>query len=225
MIFYEFHNKRKEFRFGLRPTITNTSVEELSNIIKFFHTALPGIGVAVEPAEECGRCKRSHFKSPDPHLFASKYIEIKEIFPDMDISYSGIGGIGNLRQIFCGLSVPQFAVLPSGFVTACFGYSLEEFSRQEFIYGHYDFNGNEFVFIPEKIQWLRNFVLNQYQVCIDCFAKYHCAGDCPALRLAMDNQFIAMIQRMRCVINREVAKWHLVKEVREHENRQRDDSV
>jgi len=174
------------FRFGLRPTITNTSVGHLPEVVMFFHNEFPKIGISIEPVDECGRCRSTSFFTPDPHLFVKKYIEVREKFPDVEIEYSGFNGIGNIRKKFCGTCEPQFAVLPSGLVTACFAYCHKELHRY-FVYGAYDELKGTFLFNREKIDRLSQIEVNNYESCINCFAKYNCGGDCPALRAA-DNK-------------------------------------
>ena len=204
------------FGFGLRSTITDLSVEHLPRIVGFFQERFPGVQARLEPVAECGRCGRSRFHTPDPYLFARKFVEASDIFPDARLSYSGFSGIGGFRRKFCGASEPQFAVLPSGLVTACFGYSLEEISLNEFIYGRFDHKTRAFIFDEDRRSWLRGINTINADKCNNCFVKYHCGSDCPALKIAEEKHGVSMLDSKRCIINRELAKWSLEREVRSH---------
>jgi uncharacterized protein len=205
------------FRFGLRPTITEYSVAFLPEIISFFQQRFPGIGIAVEPAEEYGRCKYSNFRAPNPYVFVKKFIEASEMWPGTRLTYSGFIGIATLRERFCGASEPQFAVLPSGSVTACYGYSLKELFLKEFIYGQYDATTRSFRFDESRRSWLRRLHKMRRHKCSKCFARYQCGGDCPAMQMSQAKHGVVFSQGNRCVINRELAKWYLLKEVKSHE--------
>jgi uncharacterized protein len=202
-----FYSSRSQgFSFGLRPTVTSYSVDVLPEIVAFFADRFPGIGIATEPVEEVGNCKASTYVTPEPHQFAAKFIEARMRYPQAELTYSGFNGLGNLRQRFCSASEPQMAVLPSGVVTACYGYSLKDTGLDEFVFGHYDHGRGQFVFDEGRKEWLRNLDVRNVGACKDCFAKYHCGGDCPVLRLAEERNGVLLSHRKRCVINREITK-------------------
>jgi len=209
-----FHDSRSPaFSFGFRPTVTDFSVDMLPNIVAFFVDRFPGVGIAAEPVEEVGNCKNSGYVTPDPLKFAARFIEACTRFPDVNLIYSGFNGLGNLRQRFCSASEPQMAVLPSGAVTACYGYSLRDARLTGFVYGQYDHVRGRFIFDEDKMKWLRDLHVRSAGTCKDCFTRYHCAGDCPALRIAEEQNGVLMSNRKRCIINREIAKWFLIKEI------------
>jgi len=68
-----------------------------------------------------------------------------------------------------------------------------------FIYGSFDAARREFVYDSERLAALRRLTVNEAPRCANCFAKYHCAGDCPGKRLypGADDAVVA-----RCAINR-----------------------
>jgi len=206
------NSQNEHFRFGLRPTITDFSVNRLTDIVGFFHTRFPGIAVRAEPVEECGRCVSSRFRSPDPYLFVEKFIEASEKYPDSRLSYSGFGGIGSLREGFCGISEPQFAVLPDGCVTACYGYSFTNEVFEKLIHARYAPETRSFILDNERRAWLQSLNGLNTNRCKNCFTKYHCGGDCPVIRLTEEVRGISASRGTRCVINRELAKWALQKE-------------
>ena len=68
-----------------------------------------------------------------------------------------------------------------------------------FIYGRHDAATRSFVFDPERVAALRRLTVDEAPRCARCFAKYHCAGDCPSKRLfaGADEAVVG-----RCEINR-----------------------
>lgn len=208
----------ENFRFGLRPTLTNAFVENFPEIIEFFNQEFPNIGISVEPVSECGRCTNSNFYTPNPYVFAKKYAEVQDKFPGIELDYSGFGGIHKIRQVFCGAIEPSFSIMPSGAVTSCYGYPLKDICLQHFIYGYFDNNKQSFIIDKEKIKYLRKLVfgLNKSE-CSNCFAKYTCGGDCPALKIAQNKGVTFVTSAKRCIINREITMWHLTKEVQNYE--------
>jgi uncharacterized protein len=81
---------------------------------------------------------------------------------------------------------------------------------ETFIYGRYDADHRSFVFDADRLATLRRLTVHDAPRCGRCFAKYHCAGDCPSKRLypGADDAVIA-----RCVINRALTLDHLEERV------------
>ena len=70
---------------------------------------------------------------------------------------------------------------------------------ETFIYGSYKRRHGSFAFDATRMATLRRFTVDDAPRCARCFAKYHCAGDCPSKRLfpGADDAVIA-----RCAMNR-----------------------
>lgn len=113
--------------------------------------------------------------------------------------------------------MPQFAILPSGLVTACYGYSIKELFIDEFVYGKYDARKKKFLFNDNKIDYLKKIGIMNQKECINCFAKYHCGGNCPAFIMAKKIHKSSKMFEGRCKINRDITKYYLIKEARKNE--------
>ena len=117
----------------------------------------------------------------------------------------------SLTASFCQASTPSFNVTTDGDLTACFEVTSRRDPRAEtFIYGRYDADDRSFVVDADRLATLRRLTVQDAPRCGRCFAKYHCAGDCPSKRLypGADDALTA-----RCVINRALTLDHLEERV------------
>lgn len=196
--------------YGFRVTATALSSSGLTDIYKFLTTRFHPIAVCIEPLFVCGRCFYSHFESPTYEIFTKNLIEIfdKTLHSDVPVQYSG-GRLYSLGTSFCGSAGNNFFVTPRGEVTAC----LEVFRGQDpraemFMYGKYDTYTKRFVFNLEKFQRLARMRVKEFDSCKDCFAKWHCCGDC--LAKSPDLLNIGTVKNAyRCTINRAYIKHQL----------------
>lgn len=184
--FYEHMGQgRKGFRFVLRPTVSQYGLNHIEEILSFFKQEFPGIPVGFEAINPLGRASAEMCGGlvmvPDHKLFAQKMAELLEREGPNMILNSGASRLGELRKTFCkALSMPGVNVTPGGEISACQRDGAPDF----FKYGYYDFEHNEFVFDEDKINYFRTVTVNDYPECVECIAKYHCAGDCADLRRA-----------------------------------------
>jgi radical SAM protein with 4Fe4S-binding SPASM domain len=87
--------------------------------------------------------------------------------------------LDRLTSWFCGaMVIPSFALCLNGTVTACH----RDHEGRDYGYGHLT-PGVTSTFQQDESR-LRELELlaTMPQACNDCFAKFHCAGDCPDLR-------------------------------------------
>jgi radical SAM protein with 4Fe4S-binding SPASM domain len=72
-------------------------------------------------------------------------------------------------------------VTPDGYLTNCWEVtSIKHPNAGVFIVGRILDDGRHELY-QEKLDYLRRFSVNHLKQCSDCFAKWHCSGDC-ALR-------------------------------------------
>ncbi len=171
-------------KFGVRISVTGHSVAEMPDTVGFFGRNFPGIGVAVEPIDICGRCAQSGIDSYELPGFARLYLEARmeaEKY-DLRLRYSST----DLRRVglrYCGTSANNFIITPEGYVTACSRVCrLQDPGSELFVFGHYDRTAGRFVFDAEKHRYLQEFRVDNMPACRDCFAAWLCKGDCPMAR-------------------------------------------
>ena len=178
---YLYNNK---FPFAFRSTISDFSMKHLEDIIDFFSTEFPGKSVGLEPLNPYGRAERQNIlKPPDRIEFAKKLIEAFEYSKNKNIHIlsAGLGKFETLRTIFCGaVGIPNYTILTNGIISCCTRDNVPD----EFNYGRFDSEKKCMVIDDKKVENIRKMNVFNYKECQDCFCKYHCAGDCPDLRLS-----------------------------------------
>lgn len=208
--------EKKGFEYSTRSTITNDSVNRIPEIIEFFKSISSNKRFHIEPLFECGRCKKSYSRSPDPSIFLKKFIEAKTIFDGsgIEVFYSGDRFKG-VSHYFCGAAGDNFFVTPQGNVTTCLEVCREDDPRADiFIIGRYDKKAGNLIFDDEKIKRLKNRNIDNMLYCQECIGKYSCAGDCLAKVHAQSGDLYDTRNNERCVITKGVIVYG-IKEIAE----------
>jgi uncharacterized protein len=156
--------------------------------------------IHLEPLFVCGRSIHNGLRPPEAERFVEVFRACREEAAShgVDVTYSGARR--SLSCSFCQASKPSFNVTTEGDVTACYEVTGRDDARAgTFFYGRHERERRSFVFDAERVASLRRLTVASAPRCARCFAKYHCAGDCPAKRLfpGADEAVAA-----RCEINR-----------------------
>lgn len=197
------------YQYGLRVTVSDKSLPLLEEIVVHLCKNFGARDVHVEPLFECGRCYTSGLEMPDPNEFISRFLRSAEIARQYGVNliYSGLR-LNGFRTSFCGVTAPNFVVLPQGEVTSCFEVCRPNDKRSNtFFYGKYSFHDGQFYFDKQKIKMLRNKNIKSFTYCARCFIKWHCGGECVAKSTQEKGMYIP--DKARCTINRELAKSRL----------------
>lgn len=197
----------------IHSVVTEKSVAQIPEIVRFFGTNFPGTTVHLEPACPCGRGLMTNQRFPSAELFVRGFIEAQEIVKPfkVELFYSGASSrLAEVHKNFCGVSTPNFVVTPTGLVTACHevaetGHPLAGY----FIYGHLDRSSRHFIFDYQKIKNLRCCIAEVDPVCGECFARFCCAGDCLTKNLDSKGERGAPFLNPRCKINRELTRHYI----------------
>lgn len=207
----DLFNKHKK-SFAIRLTATEFSEGKLAENIEFlinrFHPSI----VCIEPLFVCGRCETSGCKPPSDEHFINEMIQVYELGKQQNVSiqYSG-NRLSLLLSRFCGAQGSNFFITPGGDVTACLEISDRNDPRADFfIYGRYNRAEGRYQFDNEKYIRLAGSQVENLDSCRDCFAKWHCGGDCLAKTpdfLHVSNQRNAY----RCKVNKTLTRDTLIK--------------
>lgn len=186
--------------FAIRSTISNISVDKMPEIVKYFVKAFgKNYHIVFEPLVPIGRAidnKETVFE-PSQEDFIKYYILAKELGKKLGIEIrTSAANQQRLVTGFCGaMTIPSFTVTTDGIITTC----ERDSDGENYWYGNYSKSKNEFEFNSERLDYNKALV-EIPEKCNDCFCKWHCAGDCPDLRvLGYD----------RCFVNRELIKYEL----------------
>lgn len=170
--------------FGFRATISNYSLGYVREIVDFFADNFPNKILALEALNPFGRGKSDELLSPPTKnefvsflLEAYKYAQNKPI----RLANAGLGKFKILRTFFCSaVGTPNLTVCTDGSISCC----TRDNAPDVFSIGIFDRKSGEFVLDNNKIARLKHMNVFHYDECVDCFCKYHCAGDCPDLRIS-----------------------------------------
>jgi uncharacterized protein len=189
------------FQYGIRSTISDFSLglmeESLNYILAHYKTK----NIHFEPVFQCGRCKANDAYRVNLEQFASSFIRCREIARNAGVRlvYSGCR-VEALSNSFCGIASDNFSVTPDGYITSCFEVtSSEDPKAKTFIYGRFNKQG-ELEIDESRRQHLHSFTVENFPYCANCFAKWHCSGDCVA-KLGHGN-YHGPRGHDRCVLNR-----------------------
>jgi uncharacterized protein len=198
--------------YAIRLTATEYTDGRLVEIIKFLIDRFHAPIICIEPLFVCGRCETTGCRPPDNDHFINEMIEAYELGKanKVSVQYSG-NRITLLLSRFCGAQGSNFFVTPNGDVTACLEVSSRDDPRADFfMYGKYDGTARKFVFDNNRLKRLTENQVQSFDSCSDCFAKWHCGGDC----LAKTPDFSKVtLQRnpYRCRINKALTRDSLIK--------------
>ena len=186
---------------GARLTCTPRALDHAVETVRHLVDAYRISTIHLEPLFVCGRSLGNGLRPPSAERFVEVFRACREHASghDVEVAYSGAHQ-ASLSCSFCQVSRPSFNVTTEGDVTACYEVTGRDDTRADtFIYGSHDPARRSFVFDEARIATLRRLTVNDAPRCARCFAKYHCAGDCPSKRLypGADDAVVA-----RCAINR-----------------------
>jgi len=197
----------KGIKFIIRVTVTRINVMQLPQMVKFFCENFNNSIIDLEPLYYCGRCVTSSAIPPSPDIFVEQFMKANLVAAsyNKEISFSGFN-LNKLRRAFCGVTYPNFIVLPNGYITACTEISdLQNPLADLFIYGKQ--NGQSFNLDQDKIRQLKSLGKKVQQDCQDCFCQYHCAGDCLVKKFTPQSEKKnSIFMSERCLIIRGIAK-------------------
>ncbi len=161
---------------GIRSTISKPSTEHILEIYNFFKAEFPNSAIGFEPIYPLGRALDVLIEPPSSEEFAAAIVKV-----GINIENSGSGKPSQPRVVFCNSvsATTSMTVYMDGLITAC----SRSKAADTFPYGKWNMETHLPEIDEEKLVEMRNFSVDNFPECQDCFARYQCAGDCPQLRL------------------------------------------
>ena len=200
---------KQGFSYGIRSTFSDYNIDLMEESYDFIVNNFSPRTIHFEPVFHCGRCKTSKTFHMNLEKFAQSFhkIEAKHRNKKMRLTYSG-SRLESLTNSFCGVTRDSFTITPEGFITSCFEITTTDDPKSEyFYYGRIDDGGNV-VLDENKRKYLHKLTVENLAYCKDCFAKWHCAGDCVAK--IGHGELHGERGHDRCVLNRQMMKDKLV---------------
>jgi uncharacterized protein len=167
------------FQYGIRMTVTASSVERLAESIAYLLARAQPQRIQAEPVYDLGRGKEGD-QHVEPDAFVGAFLEARRIAADRGIEmYFSGARLETFTNRFCRSCGEGFSLTPAGDVSACFEVTDRQGPMSEpFIIGTYDPGEQGFILDQTKIEALRERTVETIPWCEGCFARWHCAGDC-----------------------------------------------
>lgn len=205
----------KNMRIVLHATVTEMGMGRIPEIAKFICANFPNQAMHIEPVCESGRAVLNKQRFPDADRFVKGFIEAEKIASEfgVEIFYSAATPrLAEMKSSFCGISLPNFIVTPSGSVSACHEVSdKSHFGSELMIYGFFDKTSRTFNFDLEQILRLGERASQISNKCESCFARYYCGGECFVKNLKNVLCGGGTLSNQRCVINKKLTKHFIMK--------------
>jgi uncharacterized protein len=202
---------RRGFNYAIRSTATAESIRELDKIVAFFCINYGAKKIKIEPVFIQGRALKNGVMMPSESEFVKFFLKAQKVAESHNRSllYSG-ARFDVISNKFCMAAGSSFGVTPDGYITSCYEVlDKSDPASDTFFYGKIEVN--QVKIFPEKLKKLASLTVENKEKCQKCFARFHCAGDCPVKSYLSEKDEI--IRDYRCAINRALTKNQLMKSI------------
>ena len=191
------------FNYGIRSTISEYSIDLMEESLDFIIENYKTKSIHFEPAFQCGRCKTNSEFHVNMEKFAENFQRCKEKARRLGVNfvYSGCR-VESLTNSFCGIACDNFAVTPDGYLTPCFEVTSSEDAKSESLFFGKINEQGEVVVDEDKRTFLHSLTVENVEYCRNCFAKWHCSGECVAK--LHHNNYLGPRGHERCHLNRKL---------------------
>lgn len=197
----------------IKSTISRASVGYMAEIAEFLCETFTLPRFHFGPVLSAGRGRGDEFGQPDVEDFLAGYDAAQAVADrwGREIVVSGaLTTFPKVRATYCGVTDPNFAVNVNGSVTGCYEVIYEDDPRSHrFHYGRYVPETGRFEVDVERMTALRAHDVTAIPKCTNCFAKWHCAGDCQARWFDSVDGSLESGVDVRCEVNRALVRREL----------------
>ena len=210
------------FSYALRVTATDATVERMDEVVEHLTGASAARKIKVEPLFVQGRALEGGLPHPDPERFVEAFARARRRAARLgrELIYSACRPQA-VTDRFCAATLGSICVTPRGELTACYEVtSLEDARAPLFFFGRHRAHDGGFDLDYQVIARLQALTVDGAAECAGCFAKWHCAGDCPAKVLAPASRASAraLHRTWRCRITRGLLRDELLERLRGEED-------
>ncbi len=164
-------------KIGFNVVVTAKNLNSLKNTVDYFHQNFSGTEISFSPVNLAGRAlKEQRNLMIDHSLFQSRLIEAIDYAKETSIKIldKDMQNYHIPRRHYCTSTArPNWNVNLKGEIFACMESKIEAMKI-----GEINFNTHELRLCYDNIQALKAYSVAQNGKCINCFAKYLCAGGC-----------------------------------------------
>lgn len=168
---------------GIRATITSDNVGKIDEMVRV--AAELGCRLKVEPITPIGRGKTG-IKAPNIIDFVDSLQNALSLAKEYNVRLSStyLPGL-KPKTSYCAANGEMLVLLPNGDISCCSRVTKQEDSLSKvFFIGQ--IQDDKLKVSNHKVEILRKLHVQEFEQCVDCFAKWHCAGGCYNTRLSSD---------------------------------------
>jgi uncharacterized protein len=200
-----------DFNYAIRSTATAETIRFLEKITGFFCENYKVKKIKIEPVYIQGRASQNSVSMPLACDFVKYFLKAQKIASDnhRELLYSG-ARFDILTNIFCMAAGSSFGVTPDGFITSCYEV-LDKLSPASDLFFYGKIEDGKILIHQDRLDNLASLTVEKNEKCQRCFAKFHCAGDCPVKAILSEKNEESRMYR--CAINRELTKHQLLKSI------------
>ena len=165
----------------IRSTITEVNVNRINEMLDIAKEM--GASLKVEPITPTGRGEED-FENLSSEVFLQHYGEARKYANEIGVEITSTYDHDfTPRTNFCGGNGRMFCVLPRGSITSCSRVTREDdVLADQYIIG--EMCESEVKIDQQKLSRLQQLSVLNFDQCVNCFAKWYCAGGCHATRLS-----------------------------------------
>lgn len=166
---------------AIRSTLTKNNIYLLKEMIDISRSL--DVPLKVEPMTPTGRGESSQ-DTITAEVFIEEYTKAKKYADKIGVILKTTYDHDFTPRInFCSANGRSFCVLPSGQITSCSRVTRsDDFLAEQYIIG--ELVGSSLRVDSDKVAFLKQLSPLNFSQCVDCFAKWYCAGGCHATRLS-----------------------------------------
>ena len=205
---------KHQFNYGIRMTATAPWRERFPEDLRQLCEATGCKTFQVEPAFNINRGEHQEAHHNEAQAFVDAFIDAHEIAQSYGrrLVYSG-ARLGLVTQSFCSAPYNALIVNAGGQLVTCYEIASESHALSH-ISTIGQVNDSGILLDTQARDYLINFLENkQDSQCQNCFARWHCAGDCYT-RASFVNDDELIVSTARCYINRQITAqlllWHIM---------------
>jgi uncharacterized protein len=205
----------RKYNYAIRITVTSATVNKLERIISFICENYGVKHIKAEPVYMHGRANKSDITMPGEDTFISNFLKARKIAlrHGKELLYSG-ARFDVFTTSFCKATGASFGVTPDGYISSCYEV-LDKNNAASDIFFYGQIVKGKIIIEQDKLDNLTHFTVMNKEKCANCFAKFHCAGDCPVKSVLSTTE--NEMYNYRCKINRAITKQQLLEAIEETE--------
>lgn len=169
--------------FRIRGTVSRESLRGLPDLLEYLKQYAPLV-LQLEILMPVGiNGGHTDLSAPEAEEYAQMYTELYKKAVDYKITMSSTFDSRQPKHpFFCSTAQGLHVILPNGDISACSESTTEDSpTYKDFKFGHLTHDGP--TYDESVLAELQQYNLYSYPECESCFAKYGCAGGCPAHRI------------------------------------------